>query len=160
MGIYENFDIDFAKRTLRIIEQYEERVPKGKENYEVTLLINCLLGLLVLPHERRIDVIPDVPDADLPEWGIEKGFVHSWGKLKNGQQRTLREFVRRLRNSVAHLSIAAHGNPEDISELSFADRNGFSVTIPVGNLRTFVKKLASSLLEEKQKRAPNAKTKK
>jgi hypothetical protein len=35
MGIYENIDIDFAKRTLRIIEQYDQNKQPGPENYEV-----------------------------------------------------------------------------------------------------------------------------
>jgi hypothetical protein len=147
MGLYENIDTDFANRTLRIIEQYDEHIPEGPDKYEVTLLVNCLLGLLVLPQQRRYDGIPDVPLDNLNEWQIEGAFITAWGIGEHGQPapRTLRELVRRLRNSVAHFQIEAEGTHTDIERLTFVDRNGFRATIPVDNLRGFVKKFASAI---------------
>jgi len=135
MGIYENIDIDFAKRTLRIIEQYDQNSQPGPENFEVTLLINCLVGLLVLPHERRIDVIPDVEIEKLVDWGIDGSFTKSWGAMKKGEQKTLRQLVRRLRNSIAHFQLEVEGTQQDIERLKFSDRNGFRAVIPVAELR-------------------------
>jgi HEPN pEK499 p136 len=146
MGLYDDFDVDFAKRTLRIIQQYKEKIPKGRENYEVTLLINCLLGLLVLPHAHRTTQIPSTSIDGLTDWGIEPRFVQSWGKAKQGQDKTLKELIHRLRNSVAHLNISAEGTDTDIAQLRFSDKNGFCAVIPVENLRTFVKKFAESLI--------------
>ena len=67
MGLYENIDIDFAKRTSKIIEQYKQHIPRGSENFEVTLLVNCLVGLLILPQQKRYDLIPDVPVDELAD---------------------------------------------------------------------------------------------
>ena len=46
------FDIEFMHRTKKIIEGY-------KGQYNVTLLLNCLLGLIVLPSEfyKKIDTV-------------------------------------------------------------------------------------------------------
>ena len=140
MGLYTNIDVDFAERTLKIIEQYDRSKQKGPENFEVTLLVNCLVGLLILPHERRTDLIPDVAIEELGEWSIDPSFIKSWGYTKN---KTLRQLVRQLRNSVAHFRIEAEGTEKDIERLKFSDKNGFNASIPVGSLRAFVLKFAS-----------------
>jgi hypothetical protein len=56
MGIYKNIDAEFAKRRLNISEQYDHAKQPGPENFEVTLLVNCFVGLLILPHQRRMGV--------------------------------------------------------------------------------------------------------
>ena len=147
MGAYENIDIDFAKRTLKIPEQYDQTKQPGLENFEVTLLVNCLIGLLVLPQQRRNDLIPDVPVEELADWGIEPGFIGSWGKVVGtcGDKQTLRRLVCHLRNGVCHFRIEAKGTEIDIERLTFSDLNGFRATIPVDSLRTFAKKFASAL---------------
>lgn len=145
MGLYKNIDVDFAKRTLRIIEQYDLTKQRGRENFEVTLLVNCLVGLLVLPHERRMKLIPDIALEELGEWSIDPEFVTSWGPVKNEKQNTLRELVHRLRNSVAHFRIEAEGTEDDIERLKFSDRNGFEAVVPVHNLKAFVKKFAQTI---------------
>lgn len=40
---------NFIKRTKSIIHQYEDFSSENKERYEVTLKINCLFGLLIIP---------------------------------------------------------------------------------------------------------------
>jgi len=140
MGLYTDIDVDFARRTLRIIEQYDCTKKRGSENFEVTLLVNCLVGLLIMPHQRRRDLIPDVGVGGLAEWSIEASFISSWGQ---GRKKTLRQLVRGLRNSVAHFHIEAEGTEKDIERLRFWDDNGFMATIPVANLRGFVTKFAS-----------------
>ena len=101
----------------------------------MTLLVNCLVGLLILPHERRTDLIPDVAIEELSEWSIDPSFIKSWGDTK---KKTLRQLVRQLRNSVAHFRIEAEGTEKDIERLKFSDKNGFNASIPVGSLRAFV----------------------
>src|SRR5437879_3167646 len=130
MGIYKDIDTDFAKRTLKIIEQYDQAKQPGLENFEVTLLVNCFVGLLILPHERRIGLIPDVGIDKLDKWSIDPSFIDDWGAMKKGERKTLRQLVRRLRNSVAHFQIEAEGSQQDIERLKFSDRNGFRATIP------------------------------
>jgi hypothetical protein len=68
--------------------------------------------------------------------------MNSWGDAK---KQTLRQLVRRLRNSVAHFRVEAEGTEKDIERLKFSDENGFLATIPVNNLKAFVQKLASTI---------------
>ena len=145
MGIYKDIEKDFAKRTLKIIEQYDKTKHPGPENFEVTLLVNCLVGLLILPHERRVDVIPDVEVSKLHKWGIDPAFIRSWGAMNHNEHEGLRQFIKRLRNSVAHFRIEAEGSAQDIERLKFSDRNGFEATIPVRNLKTFLNQFASMI---------------
>lgn len=147
MGLYDNIDVDFAARTVKIIQQYDQCTRPGPENFEVTLLVNCLVGLLILPQQRRYDSIPDTPIEDLAQWSIEPAFIQNWGSPRNGQNppKTLKELVRRLRNAVAHFHIEAEGTEADIERLKFFDDNQFSATIPVRNLRLFVERFADSM---------------
>ena len=51
---YRRIERDFIERTLKVIDQYEEivRPHVGDQNeYDVTLLMNCLLGLLIYPQQ-------------------------------------------------------------------------------------------------------------
>ncbi|MEW6226592.1 MAG: HEPN family nuclease [Bacillota bacterium] len=83
---YEIFERDFIVRTLKIIRQYEKYVPVS-EQFEVTLLINCLLGLLVLPKERCYVDIPDVLIEELEGWGLRADHI------KAGPSRSLKEII-------------------------------------------------------------------
>lgn len=145
MGLYRDIDVDFAKRTLKIIEQYDHIKQPGPENFDVTLLVNCFVGLLILPHERRLNRIPDVAIGKLAAWGIKPSFIASWGAMKKDEKKNLRTLVRRLRNSVAHFRIEAKGTDKSIERLTFSDRNGFDATIPIANLRAFITKFAASI---------------
>jgi hypothetical protein len=144
---YEIFERDFIVRTLEIIKQYEKWVVPNtseSEQYEVTLLINCLLGLLVLPKERCYVNIPDKSIEELKGWGLESRFIKDWGRIRKNQH-TLKELIHRMRNSVAHIRIKPHGNGTKITGLEFSDRNGFKAVVPVDCLRDFVIKLAESV---------------
>jgi len=48
---------DFPKRTIDILS--------SNEKYDVTLLINCLTALLILPKERFYNQIPNVDIKNL-----------------------------------------------------------------------------------------------
>src|SRR5262245_31444769 len=99
--MYESVIRDFAERTrknLRVIEQLQA---KGEEVYEVTQLINSMLGLLVFPKEEFVDQIPDTSLQDLQESGwpiprVSSGFP---------QAKDLRELIRYLRNAIAHFNL-------------------------------------------------------
>src|SRR4030067_3602426 len=98
---YEIFERDFIVRTLRIVEQYDECI-KGHEKYEVTLLINCLLGLLILPKERCYVNIPKNKLSDLIDWGLTQENIISWGSRSNNinpdHYETLLEVEHKIRN--------------------------------------------------------------
>jgi len=51
MSAYQQQEFDFIDRTKKILEQYNSiKLPK-KEKFEVTLLLDCFVGLLVLPQQ-------------------------------------------------------------------------------------------------------------
>ena len=54
MGNYYQLEIDFVRRTLDLIEQYEHLKDQFpfEQQFNHTLLTNCLLGLIVLPKEK------------------------------------------------------------------------------------------------------------
>lgn len=82
---YGTVEIDFVRRTFAILDQYDRHVLPSvsrEESYEVTLLLNCLLGLVVLPFEHlkrtkggkgspRICEDDQLPVLELSdEWGM------------------------------------------------------------------------------------------
>lgn len=103
MGNYYQLEIDFVRRTLDLIEQYDvlkEGFP-FENQYNHTLLTNCLLGLIVLPKEKSLSFIPKTRIAfvkALKDWGINKSTFHP--DIKDTV-----ELFHRLRNAVAHFDI-------------------------------------------------------
>ena len=117
---YEVVECDFISRTLELLQQYDGAIIKSmpeEERFEVTLLINCLLGLIVLPYEYKkhgqagtnfpkICACDQTAVRDLDEqWGL-KGLEIQKFKL-NGQaipesDMSLRKIVAMLRHSIAH----------------------------------------------------------
>ena len=99
-------DRAFMKRTLKVLREYDGR-------FESTNIINCLLGLLIVPSDTMFTGIPDEPLSELRGWGINeqsvKRFDGHWGGNGNGtdngngngQQPTLRDLVDGLRQAVA-----------------------------------------------------------
>jgi len=135
---YRNQDYDIVARTRKIIEQYEKLGPD--ERYEVTLLLNCLLGLLIIPKERYLEEIPDNINL-LTNWGIRDEFIE-----KPTRKITNKDFIRHLRNAVAHYHIRVCGEGQNIKNIWFWD-SGFKVNIPVSNLKKFVVSLSDYYFE-------------
>ena len=103
MGNYENLEADFIERTLALISQYEIHLHKYRfeEQYNYTLLINCLLGLIVLPKERIISYLPNQTIFDnklLSEMGIEYSRF-------NTDIKDFKSLIISLRHSIAHFHI-------------------------------------------------------
>jgi hypothetical protein len=115
---------DFIVRSLKLLEQYDEysssELIKNKnfEELDVTLLVNCLTGLLVFPYEYATrDNIPSnvqickddstaIKDLD-KKWGLQninieiiRDFDHKI--VKPSLEATLRMFIYRMRNSISH----------------------------------------------------------
>ena len=47
MSNYKNQEFDFIQRTKSIIEQYDNFQIAEKDKFQVTLLLNCLVGLFI-----------------------------------------------------------------------------------------------------------------
>nr|WKN34357.1 HEPN family nuclease [Tunicatimonas sp. TK19036] len=121
MGNYRNIELDFITRTLALISQYEALVHRYefKEQYNYTLLLNCLLGLVVMPKERTITHIP--ADRITQELRREMGLVESW---VDPDIITLRQLIVKLRHAIAHFDIEiTSDNQEDflIDKIVFRD---------------------------------------
>ena len=143
MEYNKKFQHDFMKRTLSIVDEY-------KGPYDATILINCLLGLLVLPKEALIDKIPIYPYEELAQWGINPKSIKRFGRCDYGHEHTpnLRQLVKRLRNAVAHFNVEPLHLDGEVSGFSFKDRNGFRAELSLDELREFVGKLAMHLKQE------------
>ncbi|EOD9879235.1 HEPN family nuclease, partial [Klebsiella pneumoniae] len=104
MGNYSDFETDFVQRTLALIDQYNEMIEvQGKpfrEQYNYTLTLNCLLGLIVLPKERALSFLP--ADRLTLQLKAEMGLHES---QLPGPEMTLRTLILKMRNSVAHFSV-------------------------------------------------------
>jgi hypothetical protein len=102
MGNYRNLEIEFIERTLHLISQYEDGMFKHKfeERYNHTLLINCLLGLIVMPKEKVISYLPNerLNDEFRKQMGIQYSTWHD-------TITDLRGLIEKLRNTVAHFDI-------------------------------------------------------
>jgi hypothetical protein len=77
---------DFVKRTLKLIEQYDKhrRTLPNAQHFEETLLVNCLIGLLVLPKERWSHSVKKIASQKLDEWSLPTSTVDSWGTSREG----------------------------------------------------------------------------
>lgn len=139
-----DYDPDFARsfmrRTLAIAQQYD-----GPN--DATLLINCMLGLLVIPHETLHDKIPMAPLASLHEWGISPRSIKKFGKCDHGHEHEpdLRQLIRRMRNSVSHFRVQPKHRDGRVIGFSFSDRSGFQAEVSLAELKAFVEKLAAHL---------------
>ncbi|MEK7281512.1 MAG: HEPN family nuclease [Chloroflexota bacterium] len=138
---YEAFERDFMERTLHIVNDY-------KGEYKVTLLINCLLGLLVLPAEKLFDRIEETPLHEvLKDWDIPTSAI------RNGTCSSLKYLIRRMRHSTAHLDLEFGADKGSIKSITFKHQKGcahalnFDVELDETDLSKFVMKLPSSLIE-------------
>ena len=146
------FDYNFTRRTMELLNQ------SGAGPYEVTTLINSLLGLLVVPRESVFAALPDVPVADLRSWGITRKSIRRFstptrpkprskrnGNVGNRQGPTLRELVEKLRDAVARGTLKPKIANNRFVGLELRDGRGFCVVMTTLELKRFVRKLAQYL---------------
>ncbi|HHT9154908.1 MAG TPA: HEPN family nuclease [Candidatus Tripitaka sp. YC43] len=98
---YKEFVKDFALRTKTNLELIRQAKKDGEEAYEVTQLINSLLGLLVLPQHEFYNKIPETPLSELEKSGWPIPRVRG----NYPQAKDLKELTRHLRNGVAHFNL-------------------------------------------------------
>lgn len=112
---YETLVYDFVARTKSNLEKIEniaksesrvegDGVVASRETsvYEVTQLINSLLGLIVLPQQSYFDEIPKTPLTDLKKSGWPQPLMQ--GELPEDFN-NLNDLMRYIRNSIAHFNI-------------------------------------------------------
>lgn len=116
-----------AFRTLALIEQYSGMIEDKpfSEQYNYTLTLNCLLGLIVMPKERALSYLPAV--RLMQELKAEMGLVRS---QLPGPEMNLREFMNKMRNSVAHFCVQI----VSLSDAHLVDQIVFKETQGEGNV--------------------------
>lgn len=110
MGNYKNIEHDFIDRTMKLISQYDSILHKYpfEEQYNYTLLLNCLLGIIVLPKER---IYTHIPNPRITS-EIKKNMGLSESEI-NPNYNKLRELIHALRNSIAHSSFEIVSQTDD-----------------------------------------------
>lgn len=120
MGNYKNIEQEFIERTLAIIAQYESQLHRYEfeQQYNYTLLINCLLGLIVMPKERTISYLPNarLTKKIKISMGLEDSIV-------NPDIKTVKDLIIALRHSLAHFDIKVVSNDHEflVDEIVFCD---------------------------------------
>ena len=131
---------DFYKRTLKVL-------CSTQSEYDVALLINSMVGLLVVPKERYFHSMC-VPDNYVdPEILKQIRFT-----FKSNPDIPLTQILRQLRNSVCHgnMEIKAEksnhiGEQPKIGAIVFNDKDGSSAEIPIGLLKNFLINFAANV---------------
>jgi hypothetical protein len=134
----QQFERDFMRRTLSLVKPYQGP-------HDATLLLNCLLGLPIVPKEASIEKIPADPVSDLQKWGISPRAIKSYGNRREPKPDTLRGIVWSLRNAVAHFNFEPLHKGRVVTGFSFSDRSGFAASIDISEMREFVERLAKHL---------------
>ena len=98
---YSSLVRDFAERTQHNLQLVRRAQEEDNEAYEVTQLINSMLGLLILPVEHMRNAIPatSLEEMEADGWPtplVSGGFA---------APRDLRDLMRMLRNSIAHFNL-------------------------------------------------------
>ena len=104
--VYEDVVRDFALRTRRNLELVERLAAYEDEAYEITQLVNSMLGLLVFPQQRYVNRIPRTPLAEIEAQGWPVPKVR--GNFR--QVSDLNQLIRYLRNAIAHFNIEFIGD--------------------------------------------------
>jgi len=99
--IYENLVKDFANRTRINLSIIKDKAEADQNAYEVTQLINSMLGLLVFPREEFFEKIPETNLKNLEKDGWPIPRIR--GKYK--QASNLKQLIRYLRNGIVHFNI-------------------------------------------------------
>ncbi|MEX0830398.1 MAG: HEPN family nuclease [Nitrospirales bacterium] len=120
MGNYTDLESEFIERTIKLIDQYTGLCEKFSfdEQYNYTLTINCLLGLIVMPKERVVSYIPTkrLTNAFKKEIGLIQSVIKP-------EIKTLRELIESLRHAVAHfdINVVSENDSKLIDYIEFKD---------------------------------------
>ncbi len=132
-----DFDREYMERTLKLVRGYRGR-------FEATHLINCLLGLLIVPSKAMFTGIPEEPLSKLRGWGITPGSIRRYGGARNGNgngRATLRGVVYHLRNAAQRCTLRPRRVKGRWTGFEFSDPSGFHAVLSTREMRQFVEKL-------------------
>jgi len=153
MGNYPELEIDFIKRTMELIHQYYSELEKYpyEKQYNYTLILNCMLGLIVMPKEKVISYVPN--DRLTSDFKKQIGLDSS---VIDDDIKKLQSLIQGLRNSIAHFNINVISEDEKkrIDWIEFIDSENDNKVIAkfrANEILPFLKHYSSSLLENIKK---------
>jgi hypothetical protein len=140
MSYLSDFEHSFVDHTLKVLQSYDGE-------FDATILVNCLLGLLVVPKESFLNAIPEEPLAQLHKWGIEPDSIKSPGRptKANPNPATLRGLVVNLRHAVAHFKIEPIPATSHVHSFRYTNESGLEAVVSLKEMRAFVRALAMHL---------------
>jgi hypothetical protein len=146
---YQHLVRDFAERTQHNLEVVRRSGAVGGEVYEVTQLINSMLGLLVLPKEHYYASIPTTPLEELRADGWPAPVLD--GEFKRPKH--LRDLVRLLRNSVAHFNIEFVAPQGEIKGVILSNKCNcgkvtWSASLSINELEQITRRFIELILKE------------
>jgi hypothetical protein len=111
MGAIREYKLEFPKRTINLLNSFREK--NVDYRYDVTLMMNCLLGLVVLAVENsdRDKLMPGKVDNGLlsviPDRIKVKRGKKGLNEIDSAYLKTLDKiaFLKRIRNGIAHQNI-------------------------------------------------------
>jgi hypothetical protein len=109
----------FIERTLKLVEWYKKLADTIEKNdfYDVTLLVNCLYGLLMVALKKQYNNTTDTIDADtyLKQQGITKGIAIT---TTLSSKPSFREMLTGIRNGLAHWE-EVHGQWNGVHNIQY-----------------------------------------
>lgn len=151
MEFTEKFLKDFIERTDVNLEFIRAAHANDKKVFEVTQLINSMLGLLVFPKERLYDLIDK--KKPLETYRQEGWKIPELTICKNQKWNNLQGFICKMRNGVSHSYIEFSSNDgKEVSGMTIWDKskknkpNNWEVKFTIEQLMTFTEKITQYFL--------------
>lgn len=141
-----NYVQEFFERTLYNLELYYEYHERSKEifKYEITQLINSLLGLVVFVKEDGV-VFNSITLAEIK---VENEITWNYCHRDGGrfEDKNFKNFLRHIRNAISHKNLTIKSNNEnEIDSIVFKDKdrnNVFEVTFTIMEIRNLIDRLS------------------
>lgn len=137
--------LDPSKPELDFVTRTRDHVIKYQGATEFTNLLNCLLGLIIVPRERQsmLKMIPEEPLANVPWDGAGMPTV-DWGICrccKEPMRQSTKTLVVKLRKAAAHCKLSFTTDdtqtPATWKEIIFKADKDFIATFTFAQLKTF-----------------------
>ena len=153
--MYEDVVADFAQRARRNLRAVESLRAEGREVFEVTQLVNSMLGLLVFPTRGLRGKNPEDSSGGSQDTGV----ACSQDAPGFAQAADLAELVRYLRNAISHFNIEFIGDGQNQIRLVRVwnkDRNGtktWEANLGLDELRGIAERFTESSPREVERQA-------
>lgn len=150
MSSFSDFERELAKRTYLNYLFIKEKKDENDNLFEVTQLINSLLGIIISVKESEIfdEEINKIVGTEIQrkDWGLPESKIKS---------ENLKDIVKHLRNAAAHLNITPLPNKpkEVLTDIKFESYNSDSnelvwrAIFRIEQLELFLKKITELIQE-------------